>query len=101
MLVKPLPRPAGEGGKALTMYQRRMRWLSQQIFGTLHKQQFQIAPDTGGNSNARFSKDWRVARYFSEKPVHSRHDLIDLYYPPYAEIDGLMTKLRQYGLFRY
>ncbi|KAM3956928.1 mitochondrial ribosomal protein S33 [Aphomia sociella] len=70
---------------ASTNYARRMKRLSNRIFG-------EVAIPTN-------SKSMKVVKMFSERPLHSNEEIIH-YYPKHVETHALMFKLREYGLFR-
>ena len=87
MLVPAPPKP-------LSKYAQRMKWLSDQIFNKMDKERFV-------NSETRSMGDWRVVRYFTERPMHLREDIRNLYYPPYGQMNNLVKVASEYGLFRY
>lgn len=68
-----------------TEYGRRMRHLSNRIFGEVTR------PTT--------SQSMKVVEMFSDKPVYLRDDVIN-YYPRHPEMGKLMMNLREYGLYR-
>lgn len=70
---------------ANTEYGRRMRHLSNRIFGEVTR------PTT--------SQSMKVVRMFSEEPLYLRDDVIN-YYPRHIEMGQLMLRLREYGLYR-
>ncbi|GBP30760.1 28S ribosomal protein S33, mitochondrial [Eumeta japonica] len=70
---------------ASTNYARRMKRLSNRIFG-------EVAIPTN-------SKSMKVVRMFEARPLHTNEDIIH-YYPRHVETHALMLKLREYGLFR-
>lgn len=70
---------------ASTNYARRMKRLSNRIFG-------EVAIPTN-------NKSMKVVKMFSEKPLHT-NEQITHYYPRHVETGRLMLKLREYGLFR-
>lgn len=71
--------------KLTTNYARRMNRLSNRIFDEV------VRPTN--------SKSMKVVKLFSAEPWNQRKDIKD-YYPRHIEIGVLMTKLRDYGLFR-
>lgn len=70
---------------ANTDYGRRMKHLSNRIFGEVTR------PTT--------SQSMKVVKMFSEEPLYLRDDVIN-YYPRHIEMGQLGVKLREYGLFR-
>lgn len=68
-----------------TEYGRRMRHLSNRIFGEVTR------PTT--------TQSMKVIKMFSEEPLYLRDDVIN-YYPRHIEMGQLGVKLREYGLFR-
>lgn len=70
---------------ANTEYGRRMRHLSNRIFGEVTR------PTT--------SQSMKVVQMFKEEPLYLRDDVIN-YYPRHIEMGQLMVNLREYGLFR-
>ncbi|RVE48896.1 hypothetical protein evm_006466 [Chilo suppressalis] len=70
---------------ASTNYARRMKRLSNRIFG-------EVAIPTN-------SKSMKVVKIFSSRPLHTNEEIIH-YYPRHVETHALMLKLREYGLFR-
>ncbi|XP_013146513.1 PREDICTED: 28S ribosomal protein S33, mitochondrial [Papilio polytes] len=70
---------------ASTNYARRMKHLSNRIFG-------EVATPTN-------SKSMKVVKIFSARPLHTNEEIIH-YYPRHVETGKLMMKLRSYGLFR-
>lgn len=70
---------------ANTEYGRRMRHLSNRIFGEVTR------PTT--------SQSMKVVQLFSEEPLYLRDDVIN-YYPRHIEMGQLMLRLREYGLYR-
>lgn len=68
-----------------TEYGRRMRHLSNRIFGEVTR------PTT--------SQSMKVIKMFSEEPLYLRDDVIN-YYPRHIEMGQLGVKLREYGLLR-
>ncbi|CAG9786418.1 unnamed protein product [Diatraea saccharalis] len=70
---------------ASTNYARRMKRLSNRIFG-------EVAIPTN-------SKSMKVVKIFSQRPLHTNEEIIH-YYPRHVETHALMLKLREYGLYR-
>lgn len=70
---------------ANTEYGRRMKHLSNRIFGEVTR------PTT--------SQSMKVVQMFREEPLYLRDDVIN-YYPRHIEMGQIMLKLRGYGLFR-
>lgn len=70
---------------ASTNYARRMKRLSNRIFG-------EVAIPTN-------DKSMKVVQIFSERPLHS-NEQVTQYYPRHVETGKLMMRLREYGLFR-
>lgn len=70
---------------ASTEYGRRMRHLSNRIFGEVTR------PTT--------SQSMKVVQLFKEEPLYLRDEVIN-YYPRHIEMGQLMVNLREYGLFR-
>lgn len=70
---------------AETEYGRRMRHLSNRIFGEVTR------PTT--------TQSMKVIQLFKEEPLYLRDDVIN-YYPRHIEMGQLMVNLREYGLFR-
>lgn len=70
---------------ANTEYGRRMRHLSNRIFGEVTR------PTT--------SQSMKVVQMFSEEPLYLRDNVIN-YYPRHIEMGQLMLNLREYGLYR-
>ncbi|XP_031765405.1 28S ribosomal protein S33, mitochondrial [Galleria mellonella] len=70
---------------ASTNYARRMKRLSNRIFG-------EVAIPTN-------PKSMKVVKIFSERPLHTNEEIIH-YYPKHVETHALILKLRDYGLFR-
>lgn len=70
---------------ASTKYARRMKRLSNRIFG-------EVAIPTN-------SKSMKVVKIFSEPPLHTNKEIVE-YYPRHVETAKLMMRLREYGLFR-
>lgn len=68
-----------------TNYARRMKHLSDRIFG-------EVATPTN-------SKSMKVVKIFSARPLHTNEEIMH-YYPRHIETHALMLKLREYGLFR-
>ncbi|NP_001296546.1 28S ribosomal protein S33, mitochondrial isoform X1 [Bombyx mori] len=68
-----------------TTYARRMKRLSNRIFG-------EVALPTN-------SKSMKVVKIFSARPLHTNEEIIH-YYPRHMETHKLMMNLRDYGLFR-
>lgn len=68
-----------------TEYGRRMRHLSNRIFGEVTR------PTT--------SQSMKVIKMFSEEPLYLRDDVVN-YYPRHIEMGQLGVKLRDYGLLR-
>jgi small subunit ribosomal protein S33 len=68
-----------------TNYAFRMNRLSRQIFGEVVR-----------NTN---SKSMKVVKLFSANPIYQRPEMVE-YYPRHVETYKLMTKLRNYGLYR-
>lgn len=71
--------------KLSTEYSRRMKHLSNRIFGEVTK-----------TTNKQSMK---VVQLMSENPLYLREDIVN-YYPRHIETGQLMYKLRAYGLFR-
>lgn len=71
--------------EAGTEYSRRMKHLSNRIFGEVTR------PTT--------SQSMKVIQLFSEEPLYLRNDVIN-YYPRHPETALLMSQLREYGLYR-
>ncbi|KAG4065327.1 hypothetical protein HA402_012769 [Bradysia odoriphaga] len=71
--------------KAGTVYARRMKHLSNRIFG-------EVTRETN-------SKSMKVVKMYSEKPLYLVTGVIN-YYPRHVETNDLMRNLRSYGLFR-
>lgn len=71
--------------KLTTNYARRMKRLSNRIFGEV------VRPTN--------SKSMKVVKLFSVEPWNQRKDIKD-YYPRHVETGWLMKKLRDYGLYR-
>lgn len=70
---------------AETEYGRRMRHLSNRIFGEVTR------PTT--------RQSMKVVELFKEEPLYLRNDVIN-YYPRHVEMGQIMLNLREYGLFR-
>lgn len=70
---------------ANTEYGRRMRHLSNRIFGEVTR------PTT--------SQSMKVVQMFKEEPLYLQDEVIN-YYPRHIEMGQLMVNLREYGLFR-
>ncbi|KAJ2945803.1 hypothetical protein O0L34_g4708 [Tuta absoluta] len=70
---------------ASTNYARRMKRLSNRIFG-------EVAIPTN-------SKSMKVVKMFSARPLHTDENIVN-YYPRHVETYNLMLKLREYGLYR-
>ncbi|XP_072932342.1 small ribosomal subunit protein mS33 [Epargyreus clarus] len=70
---------------ASTNYARRMKRLSNRIFG-------EVAIPTN-------SKSMKVVKMFAERPLHTNEQIVH-YYPRHVETHRLAMKLREYGLFR-
>ncbi|XP_049869316.1 28S ribosomal protein S33, mitochondrial [Pectinophora gossypiella] len=70
---------------ASTNYARRMKRLSNRIFG-------EVAIPTN-------SKSMKVVSIFSGRPLHSDETIVH-YYPRHVETHALTLRLREYGLFR-
>lgn len=70
---------------ASTNYARRMKRLSNRIFG-------EVAIPTN-------SKSMKVVKMFSARPLHSDQEVVE-YYPRHVETAKLMMRLREYGLYR-
>lgn len=68
-----------------TEYGRRMRHLSNRIFGEVTR------PTT--------TQSMKVVEMFKDKPLYLRDDIIN-YYPRHPEMANLMGNLREYGLYR-
>lgn len=68
-----------------TEYGRRMRHLSNRIFGELTRE-----------TNTRSKK---VMRLYAKEPLYQQHRAIN-FYPRHLEIHALMHNLRNYGLYR-
>lgn len=68
-----------------TDYARRMRHLSNRIFGEVTR------PTT--------SQSMKVIQLFSETPLYLRKEVIN-HYPRHPEMGRLMWNLRSYGLYR-
>ncbi|MES1905381.1 MAG: Mitochondrial ribosomal subunit S27, partial [Paramarteilia canceri] len=77
----------------LSQYAQRMKWLSNQILGKLVKSEHKDITN-------KKADNWRVVRYFSERPLHKKEGIADYYYPPYQQIDHLMASATKYGFFR-
>lgn len=71
--------------KSGTEYARRMKHLSNRIFG-------EVTRTTTPSS-------MRVVRMFSEEPLYLKEGVVN-YYPRHVEMGKLMLNLREYGLFR-
>lgn len=71
--------------KTESEYGRRMRHLSNRIFGEVTR------PTT--------SQSMKVVQMFSEEPLYLRNEVIN-YYPRHVEMGWIMYRLREYGLFR-
>lgn len=70
---------------AETEYGRRMRHLSNRIFGEVTR------PTT--------SQSMKVVQMFKENPLYLQDEVIN-YYPRHIEMGQIMLKLRDYGLYR-
>ncbi|KAL0892621.1 hypothetical protein ABMA27_014350 [Loxostege sticticalis] len=70
---------------ASTNYARRMKRLSNRIFG-------EVAIPTN-------PKSMKVVKMFSERPLHSNAAVVE-YYPRHVETHALVLRLRELGLFR-
>lgn len=68
-----------------TEYSRRMKHLSNRIFGEVTR------PTT--------SQSMKVVQMFSEEPLYLQNDVIN-YYPRHVEMGKIMMNLREYGLYR-
>nr|ACO11891.1 Mitochondrial 28S ribosomal protein S33 [Lepeophtheirus salmonis] len=68
-----------------TEYAKRMRHLSNSIFGEVRR-------DTSQNSK-------QVISMFSKNPYEQRKEIVE-YYPTHEETTKLMKLLRDYGLYR-
>lgn len=66
-------------------YARRMKHLSNRIFGEVSRQ---TSPQS-----------MKVVQMYSEKPLYLRDDIVN-YYPRHVETGMLMRKLRELGLYR-
>lgn len=66
-------------------YARRMKHLSNRIFGEVSRQ---TSPQS-----------MKVVQMYSEKPLYLRDDIVN-YYPRHLETGMLMRKLRELGLYR-
>lgn len=74
-----------ELAKVGTNYARRMKHLSNRIFGEVSRQ--------------TSSQSMKVVQMYSEKPLYMRDEIVN-YYPRHVETGKLMMKLREYGLYR-
>ncbi|BET02070.1 Ribosomal protein S33 [Nesidiocoris tenuis] len=72
--------------KLPTAYAGRMNQLSNRIFGDV------VRPTS--------QKSRKVVALFSELPAHKNPEKTVAYYPRHIETHKLMTKLRDYGLYR-
>lgn len=70
---------------ANTEYGRRMRHLSNRIFGEVTR------PTT--------TQSMKVVQMFREEPLYLQDEVIN-YYPRHREMGQLMVNLREYGLYR-
>lgn len=71
--------------KSGTEYARRMKHLSNRIFGEV--------------TRTTTPQSMRVVKMFSEEPLYLKDEVIN-YYPRHVEMGMLMRRLREYGLFR-
>lgn len=71
--------------KSGTNYARRMKHLSNRIFGEV------VRPTS--------AQSMKVVQMYSENPLYLRDDIIN-YYPRHVETGQLMLRLREYGLYR-
>lgn len=71
--------------KSGTEYARRMKHLSNRIFGEV--------------TRTTTPQSMKVVQMFSEEPLYLRKDIVD-YYPRHLEMGRLMMVVREYGLFR-